>query len=659
MLNGGRAGFGQSSCREREPRSSGRRSGRRKPGPELNVLEHQRKTHLINSTELTPPRLPYESHGFFSSILSRNCEGRKSQGKERQRPMLPPQCLSKTRRLASSHGISSLLTRTTRPARTTTTAAKHHHHHHHHNHLRRLVTLAIETSCDDTAVAILSKPTAGSGKTRLLFNERIASDNRAFKGINPAVTVVGHNATLAPLVEKALATLRCYEEEEEVDVNDKAKMEMGTGMGRRRTGMRVPDFVCATRGPGIMTNLSVGLNVAKGLAVAWGVPFVGVHHMQAHALTPRLVDALESSSPSPSSSSSPQASSSTPSPSPSFPFLSLLVSGGHTQLILSTSLTSHAILASTADIAIGNLLDQTARVILPPALLASSPDVMYGRLLEAFAFPAATGTGTGASAAAAAADYEAFFRPARSRADEIRDVESGFGWAVPVPFKGSRKLVYSFSSIYTHVHNIVAAANARANNNVNNDISNGVDDLDDRIPLEERRALARHTLRAAFQHLASRLVLALQDSPSLRPPSSPSPSSESPSFPSPESPSSAASESPSSSSAAAAAAASSSPIKTLVVAGGVASNRFLMHVLRTTLAARGFPDMRIVAPPVELCTDNAAMVAWAGMEMYEAGWRSELSVRSIAKWPLDPDVGGGILGAGGWVNVNVTEDGEE
>lgn len=81
-----------------------------------------------------------------------------------------------------------------------------------------------------------------------------------------------------------------------------------------------------------------------------------------------------------------------------------------------------------------------------------------------------------------------------------------------------------------------------------------------------------------------------------------------------------------------------------------------MHVLRTTLAARGFPDIDIVAPPLELCTDNAAMIAWAGMEMFEDGWRSELSVRPIGRWPMDPDVGGGILGAGGWVNVRVKED---
>ncbi|KAM6488536.1 glycoprotease family protein [Trichoderma sp. SZMC 28011] len=478
---------------------------------------------------------------------------------------------------------------------------------------RSLVTLAIETSCDDTAVAVLEK--SAGGKTRLLFNERVSSDNRAFKGIHPMVTVEGHNTALGPLVERALESLK----ESEDGVDDAGAGAGSSGVASKGSSavvtddknikkwkkkIRVPDFVCATRGPGIMTNLSVGLNVAKGLALAWDVPFVGVHHMQAHALTPRLVDALESEQGQQEVLSTSTSTSTSPSPSPNFPFLSLLVSGGHTQLILSTTLTNHRILATTGDIAIGNLLDQTARVILPPALLESSPDVSYGRLLEAFSFPPGADT---------PADYDAFFTPAASRQDEIQEIPSGYGWTVPLPFRNSRKLAYSFSSIHSHVHNIAAAAANTNNNHHGMDLDSSLSSSDN-MPLEERRALARHTLRAAFQHLASRLILALQDSPSLQP-SSPE----------------------------------NEPIKIIVVAGGVASNRFLMHVLRTTLAARGFADMRIVSPPLELCTDNAAMIAWTGMEMFEAGYRTELSVRPIAKWPMDPDFGGGILGAGGWV----------
>ncbi|UKZ62927.1 uncharacterized protein TrAtP1_004158 [Trichoderma atroviride] len=443
---------------------------------------------------------------------------------------------------------------------------------------RPLTTLAIETSCDDTAVAVLSK--SANGKTSLLFNERISSDNRAFKGINPMITVEGHNSTLALLVERALGSLP--------DEDD------GEKMASKKKKKKIPDFVCATRGPGIMPNLSVGLNVAKGLALAWQAPPHTKHKDHVESITAST-------------------------PSPSFPFLSLLVSGGHTQLILSSSLTAHQILATTADVAIGNLLDQTARVILPPAILRSSPDVSYGRVMEAFAFPPGQDT---------VADYEAFFKPALSRQEEIEHVASGYGWAIALPFRNSRKLAYSFSSIYTQVHSIVAAIEAshgaNSNSSINDSSSSSSPDEDvDKISLDQRRALARHTLRASFQHLVSRLILALQDHPSLR-------------------------------QSASASASTSSTIDTLVVAGGVASNRFLMHVLRTTLAARGFPHMQIVAPPPALCTDNAAMIAWAGMEMFEAGYRSELSVRPIARWPMDPAVGGGMLGVGGWI-----KEGEE
>ncbi|KAK2592887.1 hypothetical protein QQS21_009419 [Conoideocrella luteorostrata] len=438
---------------------------------------------------------------------------------------------------------------------------------------RTLLTLAIESSCDDTAVAILSRTPA---RTQLLFNERISSDNRAFRGVHPVITVQGHNSSLAPLVQRALLAL------------PEQPASSSAANGRLQQKL---DFVSVTRGPGIMANLAVGLNMAKGLAVAWDVPLLAVHHMQAHALTPRLVRALgmgmdmdidmnighhgdRGHGADVAAKHSPEG--------PKFPFLTLLVSGGHTQLVHSAGLTNHRIIANTGDIAIGNLLDQTARVILPPEILNSSPDVMYGRLLETFAFPDASPS-----------EYAAFFRPATSRLDEINPQPTSHSWTIPLPFRNTRRLAYSFSSIHTQVHRIAAANPA--------------------MDMHERRSLARHTMRAAFQHLASRLILALQDKPELLQDAGATP--------------------------------------TLVVAGGVASNKFLMHVLRETLRARGFPNMRIIAPPVGFCTDNAAMIAWTGMEMFEAGWRSELGVRPVGRWPMEVDGGDGILGMDGWLRM--------
>lgn len=456
---------------------------------------------------------------------------------------------------------------------------------------RSLVTLAIETSCDDTAVAVLERtPT----RTRLLFNERISSDLRAYRGVRPAMALEGHQRTLAGLVRDGIAHLPPPPPYDD---------------GR---GGRCPDFVSVTRGPGIHANLATGLFTAKGLAVAWGVPLVGVHHMQAHALTPRLVRALgepmAGEEEKTAAAATAAAAAGVPPPlrreNPAFPFLTLLVSGGHSQLVLSSSLTSHRVLATTADAALGNVLDQTARVILPEAVLAASPDVMYGRHLETFAF---------ADPSASAAPY-AFYTPPRTRAEEIADTDTGYPWRVPLPMRATRRLAYSFSAIHSTVHAIAASRRAG--------------EMDD----AERRALARHTQRAAFQHLASRLCLALEDDEG-----------------------------------------GARAATTLVVAGGVACNKFLMYVLRTTLEARGFLSSssdggsssssgggirEIVAPPVALCTDNAAMIAWAGMEMYDAGWHSDLDVVPVPKWPLDPSVRlpdkhgggpGGLMEIGGWL----------
>jgi N6-L-threonylcarbamoyladenine synthase len=389
---------------------------------------------------------------------------------------------------------------------------------------RRLTTLAIETSCDDTAVAILRRRNSLDTSTNtheLLFNERISSDHRRFRGIEPLVAVQGHTSSLAPLLRKALAHLP------EADTNDAS-----TGNSRRvcwdedGEARQIPDFVSVTRGPGIMPNLAVGLNTAKGLALAWDVPLVGVHHMQAHALTPRLVTALGLSQSTAGSSSS-SSSSSTPTTTtsgPNFPFLSLLVSGGHTQLVHSRSLTEHSIVATTADVAIGNLLDHAARSILPEPILAAATDVMYGRVLEAFAFP---GGGT--------AEEYAFYRPATSRGDELVDQDTGYPWVLPSPLRQSRKLAYSFSSLGT-ISDRITAANP------------GMDE-------DERRALARHLMAGAFSHLVGRLCIALEDVPGL------------------------------------------AEASTLVVAGGVACNRFLMHVLRASLAVRGYGHLEIMAPP--------------------------------------------------------------
>lgn len=341
----------------------------------------------------------------------------------------------------------------------------------------------------------------------------------------------------------------------------------------------------------MLSSLNTGLNTAKGLAIAWHVPLVGVNHMQAHALTPRLVNALESRN--------------NERLSPEFPFLTLLVSGGHTMLVHSKALTHHTILANTMDVAVGDCIDKMARHILPAGVVEKSGEIMYGRLLEQFAFPNGP--------------LDHGYVASRTRAEDLSPKPSIWGWALTPPLSrtrsGSRSkdMAFSFAGLGSAIERI-CHRNETA------------------MTLDERRDVAREALRVAFEHLASRVLMALQQLNQ-------------------------------------ADTADTQKIGTLVVSGGVASNRFLRTVyvttkatlcisifssandrtrLRSFLDIRGFAHIRLVFPPTSLCTDNAAMIAWTGTEMYRAGYESDLSCGALRKWSIDPIAeDGGILGVDG------------
>lgn len=442
-------------------------------------------------------------------------------------------------------------------------------------------------------MAILEKDAAGIA--RLHFNEKITSDNRAFGGVHPLVAAVSHGEHLAPLVQKALRALP------RADGGHGGTLSVD-GSPRLR-----PDFISVTRGPGMASNLTTGLSVGKGLAVAWDVPLLAVNHMQAHALTPRLVEALEGKG-----ADGDEARDSTargtgdrrpPQRRPQFPFLSLLVSGGHTMLVRSRSLNDHAILASSPNIAVGDMLDKCARMILPAEVLSGKgSDVgMYGPVFEEFAFPG--------SADSACYDYD--YTPPARRADEIGIFDSGHGWTLTplLSRMGTGEVAastYEFAGLNGQVQKLMLRHA----------------DMDVAV----RRVLARATMTLTFEHLASRLVFALQ-SDRKKPKHDVSDRE----------------------------AEGQSSVQTIVLSGGVASNKFLRHVVRKMLDIRGFAYIELVAPPPSLCTDNAAMIAWTGMEMYEDGWRSDLGVVALRKWPIDPGAeGGGILGASGWYRAPPT-----
>ncbi|KAK5628296.1 hypothetical protein RRF57_004011 [Xylaria bambusicola] len=454
---------------------------------------------------------------------------------------------------------------------------------------RGLLTLAIETSCDDTCVAILEKQK--SGFARLHFNEKITSDNRAFRGVHPLVAVASHSENLAPLVQKALRSLPSpVGIRPSQDVNSDGQTILVDGRPRLR-----PDFISVTRGPGMASNLATGLNHAKGLAVAWDVPLLAVNHMQAHALTPRLVSALEAEKLAFKPKNEEDASSQQPQ-SPQFPFLSLLVSGGHTMLVHSKSLNDHAILAESINIAVGDMIDKCARLIIPSDILSAdtSDSGAYGPIFEEFAFPGSTES----------ASYDYNYTPPARRADEIKRFDSGQGWVLtpPLHLKGMGEEAasqFEFAGLNGHVQKLITLRS----------------DMD----VDSRRVLARATMTLVFEHLTTRLVFALQSNNNKS--------------------------------------RKRNKIGTVVLSGGVASNKFLRHVVRKLLDARGLTDIEVIAPPVALCTDNAAMIAWTAMEMYEDGWRSDLDILTMRKWPLDPKAeGGGILDASGWYRVPMPKE---
>jgi N6-L-threonylcarbamoyladenine synthase len=263
-------------------------------------------------------------------------------------------------------------------------------------------------------------------------------------------------------------------------------------------------------------------------------------------------------------------------------------------LIKSDTLTDHGILAETSDIAIGDCLDKAARAILPSSQLKFP----FGKALEDFAF--------------GENGYNPIihkYEPPRKRQDEIERRSTRWGWSIGPPLsdskggeKSSRRMIYSFAGVLSTVDRLMTGAAGAARG------------------VEERRELAKETMRVTFEHLTSRILLYLQDiDPEDR-----------------------------------------KDITTVVVSGGVAANGFLRHILRSTLDVRGFDHISLAFPPVELCTDNALMVAWAGLEMYDAGYESKLEINALRKWSLDPTAeDGGILGVGGWVKTSIKFESDE
>jgi N6-L-threonylcarbamoyladenine synthase len=329
--------------------------------------------------------------------------------------------------------------------------------------------LGIESSCDETAAALVTSD-------RRVLAHRLAGQEAAhapYGGVVPEIAARAHVEILPGLIEQALA-------------------EAGVGLA-------AVDAIAATAGPGLIGGVMVGLVTAKGLAFAAGKPLIAVNHLEGHALSPMLAD-----------------------PDLAFPYLLLLVSGGHCQLLLVEGVGRYRRLATTIDDAAGEAFDKTAKLL-------------------GLGYPG----GPAVERAAAAGNAAAV--------------------PLPRPLVGSDEPHFSFAGLKSAV--LRAKEGGRYH------------DAD----------IAASFQQAVVDCLVDRTRRALREARGAT---------------------------------------------ALVVAGGVAANQAVRAALTALAAAH---DLPFVAPPLWLCTDNAAMIGWAGALRFGAGLIDDLDAPARARWPLDPD----------------------
>jgi len=353
--------------------------------------------------------------------------------------------------------------------------------------LPTMIVLGIETSCDETAAAVVDNT------KRVLSNVLLSQDeeHRDYGGIVPEIAARAHLEHVDYLVVKAMS-------EASVNFSDL-------------------DGVAATAGPGLIGGVLVGTVTAKAISAVHSLPFMAVNHLEGHALTVRLTSGIE------------------------FPYLLLLVSGGHSQILVVEGVGRYRRFGTTVDDAIGEAFDKTSKML-------------------GLGFPG----GPAVEIAARSGNPERF--------------------DFPRPLKGRPGCNFSFSGLKTAVRRACEA-----------------------LPQGPLRPGDVADLAASFQAAVTAIVVDRTANAMDR-------------F-----------------------TVDYGAGLTFVTAGGVAANGGLRDALKNLATDR---DMFFVAPPPPLCTDNAAMIAWAGLERLRLGLTDPLEFRPRPRWPLDPDappaVGAGV-----------------
>jgi N6-L-threonylcarbamoyladenine synthase len=332
-----------------------------------------------------------------------------------------------------------------------------------------MLVLGIESSCDETGVALYDSK---RGLLAHALHSQIAL-HAEYGGVVPELASRDHVRKTLPLIQAAL---------------DEAEIKPINING-----------LAYTAGPGLIGALLVGAAIGRGLAWSWGVPAIGVHHMEGHLLAPMLEN-----------------------PAPDFPFIALLVSGGHTLLVQVEGIGRYRILGDTLDDAAGEAFDKTAKLL--------GLDYPGGPALARLAVQGDAGR----------------FR-------------------FPRPMTDRPGLDFSFSGLKTFA--LTTIQNAGNDDQTRADIARAFEDaVVDTLTIKCRRALQQTGVRR------------------------------------------------------------------LVVAGGVGANRSLRDALRDMAVAL---DAEVFYPRLEFCTDNGAMIAYAGACRLQAGQRQDLAVEVRPRWSLE------------------------
>lgn len=343
--------------------------------------------------------------------------------------------------------------------------------------------LGIESSCDDTAVAIVTSD------HKILANIVISQnkEHEAFQGVVPEIAARSHLANL----EKAMR-----------QVLDESKLTLAE-----------LNAIAATSGPGLIGGVIVGSMFGKTLASVLKKPFIAINHLEGHALTARLTHNIQ------------------------YPYLLLLVSGGHCQFVAVMALGKYKILGQTIDDAVGEAFDKVAKMLRLP--FPGGPEI-----------------------------------------EKRAKFGDPYKYILPKPIINSGDCNMSFSGLKTAVRTLI-------------------------IKLETIGDVEINDIAASFQYTIGE-ILTIKALEAIKAYSSALSAHEQTE--------------------------KSFSQKTIVIAGGVAANEYLRQLLTEQLAKHGY---EFIAPPARLCTDNAAMIAYAGLERFNNNLFSPVNFCPRARWSLE------------------------